>query len=269
MRPLEAGKHVLCEKPLCMTAGQVAMLCAVRDRMGKHIEEGFGFRNHPQWAKVDELLNAGTIGAVRAVHTTLARQFLDPADTRNNPAAGGGSLYDLGSYAISACNLIFKRPPRRVVASLDHDPVFGIDRLSSALLDYGASHAAFTVSTQAGSSAWGAHQQLSALGSQGWLRFDFPYAHARPVACHIEVGDATSVGAFPTASYSFEPVNQYTLQVERFSQLLLGESVPRWPIEDALNTLRTIEALFASARSGGWQTLPVVATTEAMHVPRA
>jgi predicted dehydrogenase len=257
VKALESGKHVLCEKPLCMTAAQVTTLCEVRDRTGKHIEEGFGFRNHPQWFKVDELLKAGAIGAVRAVHTTLAKQFLDPADTRNNPAAGGGSLYDLGSYAISACNLIFKRAPKRVVATLDYDPAFGIDRLSSALLDYGDSHAAFTVSTQAGSSAWGTHQQLSALGSNGWLRFDFPYAHARPTASSIEVGDASTVGSFPSATYAFEPVNQYTLQVERFSRLLLGEAVPSWPIEDALNTLRTIEALFGSARSGGWQTLPM------------
>lgn len=115
-------------------------------------------------------------------------------------------MYDLGSYAISACNLIFKHAPKRVVATLDYDPVFGIDRLSSALLDYGDSHAAFTVSTQAGSSAWGTHQQLSALGSNGWLRFDFPYAHARPTACSIEVGDASTVGSFPSATYAFEPV---------------------------------------------------------------
>ena len=256
VRALEAGKHVLCEKPLCLTADQVLQLCAVRDRTGLHIEEGFGFRNHPQWAKMDELLAGDAIGPVRAVHATLAKQFLDPLDVRNNPAAGGGALYDLGSYAISACNLIFKRQPARVVAALEHDPAFGIDRLSSALLDYGDRHATFTVATQSGPSAWGTHQQLSVLGATGWLRLDFPYAHARPTACGIELGDAGSVGSFPTATFAFEPVNQYTLQIERFSRLLLGHDVPSWPIEDALGTLRTIEALFASGRSGGWQALP-------------
>jgi predicted dehydrogenase len=254
-RALEAGKHVLCEKPLCLTAAQVADLCAARDRTGRHIEEGFGFRNHPQWAKLDEIVSSQRIGPVRAVHTTLAKQFFDPADTRNNLAAGGGALYDLGSYAISACNLIFRRAPIRVVATLERDPAFGIDRLTSALLDYGDRHAAFTVATQSGSNAWGTHQQLSVLGGAGWLRFDFPYAHARPSACRIELGDASSVGAFPTESFHFEPVNQYTLQIERFSRRLLGEAVPSWPIEDALNTARTIEALFESARSGCWQDL--------------
>lgn len=255
VRALEAGKHVLCEKPLCLTAAQVQQLCAVRDRTGKHIEEGFAFRNHAQWSKFDQLLAEGAIGPVRAAHVTLAKQFLDPKDVRNDPAAGGGGLYDLGSYAVSTCNLVFRRAPKRVVAALEYDPVFGIDRLSSALLDYGDCHAALTVATQAGPAAWGSHQQLSVLGGTGWMRFDFPCAHARPTACHIALGDATSVGYFPSRTYSFEPVNQYTLQIERFSRLLLGENVPHWPIEDALGTLRTLEALFASSRSGGWEVL--------------
>ncbi len=142
------------------------------------------------------------------------------------------------------------------MATLERDPGFGIDRLTSALLDYGDSHAAFTVATQSGPSAWGTHQQLSVLTSQGWLRFDFPYAQARPTACRIELGDASSAGALSTSSYTFEPVNQYTLQVERFSRFLLGEAVPNWPIEDALDTLYTIEALFESARTGQWQSIP-------------
>lgn len=255
-KALEAGKHVLCEKPLCLRSEQIKQLCAVRDRTGRHIEEAFGFRNHPQWARLGEILDSGAIGSVRSAHGTLAKQFLDPQDIRNKPDAGGGGLYDLGSYAISACNLIFRRRPLRVVAAMERDPHFGIDRLTSALLDYGDSHAAFTVATQSGPNAWATHQQLSVLTSQGWLRFDFPYAQARPTACRIELGDASSAGALPTSSYTFEPVNQYTLQVERFSRHLLGEEVPSWPIEDALDTLDTIEALFESARTGRWQSLP-------------
>ncbi len=255
VRALEAGKHVLCEKPLCLRAADVAELCAARERSGRRIEEAFAFRNHPQWAKIAELIAADAIGAVRSVQAMLAKQFMDPADIRNNPAAGGGALYDLGSYAISACNLVFGRPPERVVAALDRDPRFGIDQLTSALFDYGDGHAAFTVGTQSGSASWATSQQFSVLGSHGWLRCNFPFAHARPTACLVELGDASSVGSLPTRQFEFEPADHYLLQIERFSRLLLGESVPAWPIETALDTLRLIEALQESARSSAWQAL--------------
>lgn len=99
----------------------------------------------------------------------------------------------------------------------------------------------------------GTHQQLSVPGSKGWLRCDFPYAHGRPTACHVFVGDQTSVGRFPTATCTFAAVNPYALKFERFSRSLQGGDVPSWPIEDARTTLRIIEALFASARDGCWQ----------------
>jgi predicted dehydrogenase len=255
MRALDAGKHVLCEKPLCMTSHDVERLCLARDRADRHIEEAFGYRNHAQWTTALALIAADAIGSVRAAHAVLAKQFLDPADVRNNPAAGGGALYDLGSYAINALNLICGRAPTRVTAVAEHDPQFRIDRLTSALLDYGDAHASLTVASQAGPAAWATHQQLTVLGARGWLRMNFPFAQARPVACRIEIGDQSSVGALPTTVQDFAPANQYALQVERFSRRVLGAPVPTWPIEDALATLRTIEAIFAAARDGSWQTV--------------
>ena len=206
VRALEAGKHVLCEKPLCLSAADVVALQTARDRSARHIEEAFSYRNHPQWAKIGELLDAGAIGAPLAVQCTMAKQFHDPDDIRNNPEQGGGALYDLGSYAISACGAVFGRAPRRVVVALDRDPAFRIDRLSTALLDYGGRHASFTVATQGGPSGWGSHQQFSVLGDNGWLRCDFPFAHGRPSPCRVCVGDRGSVGAVETATYAFEPV---------------------------------------------------------------
>ena len=235
VRALEAGKHVLCEKPLCLSATDVLTLIAARDRSGRHIEEAFSYRNHPQWAKIARAAGGAARSARRAPCTcTLAKQFLDPNDIRNNPDQGGGALYDLGSYTISACSAAFGRAPKRVIAAIDRDPAWKIDRLSTALLDYGDSHASFTVGTQSGPVGWATHQQFSVLGSNGWLRCDLPYAHGRPTACHLYVGDHTSHGSFETAKYDFEPVNQYTLQVERFSRYLRGEAVPSWPIEDSL-----------------------------------
>jgi predicted dehydrogenase len=254
LKALAAGKHVLCEKPLALTAAEARRLIDARDRTGLQFEEAFVFRNHPQWRTIEGVLADGTIGEVRAMQGTLARQFLDPNDIRNNPAMGGGGLYDIGSYVISACNLVFGGAPHRVVAALDRDPVFGIDRLTTVLLDYGGRHASFTVGTQSGP-AMNTHQQFSVLGSRGWLRGDFPYAQAVPHACNVFVGDSSSRASFPTATHRFEPVDSYALQFERFSRVVRGEPAPRWPLEDALVTLRIIEAVFASDGCGGWVAL--------------
>ncbi len=258
VRAMEQGKHVLCEKPLCMNSHEVRQLIEVRDRTGQYIEEAFAYRNHPQWDMLVQMREHQDIGRIRAVHATLAKQFLDPSDIRNDPAAGGGALYDLGSYTLSACNILFGTPPQQVVATLDRDPVFGIDRLTSAMLDYDGRHALFTVGTQTGTKAWGTHQHLSVLCDNGWMRLNFPFAHARPTACTLEVGDETTVGAFPSQVHEFLATNQYENQVERFSRLLLGEAVRTWPIEDSLAIVQTIEALFESARTRTWQSLPNV-----------
>ena len=255
IRALEAGKHVLCEKPLALKSEDIVRLIQARDRSGKRIEEAFSFRNHPQWDKVDALIDTGEIGRVMSLHGTLAKRFLNPDDIRNNPALGGGALYDLGAYVIAACNRVFRRAPERVTAAIQTDPDCGIDGLTSVMMDYGDAHACFTVSMRGGTDAWGTHQQFSLLGSEGWLRADFPFAQARPTACALFKGDLGTVGSFPAETFNFPPANQYVAQVENFSQALLGKREQIWPIEDALQTLRTIEALFASARSGQWSTI--------------
>jgi len=250
---MEAGKHVLCEKPLSLLPEDVHAVIEARDRTGKHIEEGFGYKNHPQWDKIEELMGENAIGRPLSTNGVLAMRFMDPDDIRNSPELGGGGTYDLGSYAISASTMIFKRPPLRVLGVMDQDPEFRIDRLSTAILDYGDAHSTFTVSTQGGAAAWATHQHFSVLGSHGWLRCDFPYAQARPTACHLFVGDLESYGGFETLKFDFPAVSQYGLEVERFFRHLLGEDVKTWELEDALLTLTIIQELFASARGGSWR----------------
>jgi predicted dehydrogenase len=255
IKAMEAGKHVLCEKPLSLLPEDVQAVIDVRDRTGRHIEEGFGYKNHPQWDRIDELLTENAIGKPLSTHGVLAMRFMSPDDIRNSPELGGGGTYDLGSYAISASTMIFKRPPQRVLGVMDYDPEFRVDRLSTAILDYGDAHSTFTVSTQGGASAWATHQLFSVLGSHGWLRCDFPYAQARPTACHLFVGNLESYGAFQTQQFDFPAVSQYGLEIERFSRHLLGEKVKTWELEDALLTLTVIRELFASARSNSWRNI--------------
>lgn len=256
-KAMEAGKHVLCEKPLALTIEEISDLQEVRDRTGRHIEEAFVYRNHPQWATITDILagtsSEGGIGEARAAHITMAMQFHDPNDIRNNPELGGGALYDMGGYVISALKMIFGRDPVRVLATLERDPVMRIDRLTTAVLDYGDAQGVFTISTQAGPNGRGSHQLLSVLGSTGWLRADYPLAHAQPTQCHLYLGDEQSYGGFETSTITFAPVNQYTLQAERFSRHLLGDDVPTWPIEDARTTLGIINALFTAAGNNRWE----------------
>lgn len=247
-RAMQAGKHVLCEKPLVLASRDVERLIAVRDEAGVCIEEAFAYRNHPQWADIGSVIDSGDIGAPRAVHAVLAKQFHDPADIRNSPALGGGALYDLGSYAISAISQVFRRYPLRVSAAM-HRAGSGVDSLTTAILDYGDAQATFTVSIHAGPNGWGTHQQFSVLGDDGWLSADFPFAHARPTACRLSIGDSQTVGQIASTVRSYEPVDQYRLQVERFSRAIRGEAAAAWPIEDALLTLRVIEAVLQAAGS--------------------
>ena len=252
LRALEARKHVLCEKPLCLTSDDARVILDAQHRSGKVVEEGLAYRNHPQWERIRQIVESGALGRPLAVQGTIAKRFLDPADIRNKPALGGGAAYDLGIYVISACRLVFRDAPLRVIGAIDKDPEFGIDRLTTALLDYGQAHATFTAASQAGTAAWATHQQFSILFSHGWLRATFPYAQAKPVESWLELGDESSVGANPTTRELFPPVNQYALQVDRFSRLVQGEPVRSWSLEDTLLSITVIEGLFRSAREDSW-----------------
>ena len=115
IRALEAGKHVLCEKPLCLTSDDARVILDAQRRSGKLVEEGLAYRNHPQWERIRQIVESEALGRPLAVQGTIAKRFLDPADIRNNPALGGGAAYDLGIYVISACSLVFRDAPLRVI----------------------------------------------------------------------------------------------------------------------------------------------------------
>ncbi len=253
LKALERGKHVLCEKPLAMNAAEAEVLAQAAARSGLVVEEGFAFVNHPQWDFLQATIASRQIGTVRSVHVLLAYNNFNPADLRNNPAEGGGALYDIGCYAIKACRLIFKDEPIRVTGLFDMDPNFGTDRLTSALLQFPQGHGTITVSTQAGPDTGGTHQQLGILGSRGWLSADFPFSHSTPSACHVALGDGSALGGLPTRVYPFPVVNQYQLQAERFSRLVRGLPARAWPLSHAEGNMRVLDALFRSQASKSWE----------------
>ena len=253
VKAMDAGKHVLCEKPVAMNAREAAPLIAARDRTGRLIEEAFQIRNHPQWAALRALIDSGEIGAVRGVQALMCYNNRNPADIRNQPETGGGALYDVGSYAVTGCRMAFGAEPTRALGLLEHDPDFGTDRLVSAILQFPAGQATILISTQAGPATGGSHQHLGLIADKGWVRMDFPFAHSVPSSCHLFVGGTSSIGSSPARAIAFEPVNQYALQAERFSRLVRRESAAAFPIELAVANMRVLDALRRSGETRGWE----------------
>ncbi|HEX8374566.1 MAG TPA: Gfo/Idh/MocA family oxidoreductase, partial [Geminicoccaceae bacterium] len=145
----EAGKHVLCEKPIGLTAAEAEELVRVRDRTGVRIQEAFMVRTHPQWLKAREVVQGGRIGELRAITGHFSYTNTDPANIRNMADIGGGGLLDIGCYPITTSRLVTGAEPLRVAALIERDPEMGVDRLGSVILDYpGGVQCAFTYGTQ-------------------------------------------------------------------------------------------------------------------------
>ena len=247
----EAGKHVLCEKPLSLTAAEAETLLEVRARTGVQIAEAFMVNCHPQWQRVRALLDEGRIGELRAISGVYSYFNTDPANVRSKVEWGGGGLMDIGCYLIHTARYAFRQEPRRVVGLIDRDPQMGIDRLTSALLDFPGGQAVFTCSTQLVP-----YQPIQFLGTHGRIEIEIPYNAPpdRPTRLFIDsTGDLFGSGI---ATETFPICDQYTLQGDAFSRALLEDTELPVPIEDSIKNMAVIEAIFNSAKSGQWEALP-------------
>jgi predicted dehydrogenase len=249
LRALEAGKHVLCEKPIALDAEEARSLINARDRSGKLVAEAFMVRYHPQWRRAKELAGTGAVGDVRAIQTFFSYRLLDPDNVRNRPPGGGG-LYDIGCYAILSARYIFAAEPTRVAATIERDPNFLTDRLASAILEFpGGRCSTFTVGTQLS-----AHQRVTIVGDAGRIEIMIPFNPPpdRPTEIAIDTGADLLGGGRRTERFAI--CDQYTLQGDAFSRAILNATPLEFPIEDAILNMRVIDALFRSAKSGSWET---------------
>jgi predicted dehydrogenase len=249
LRALAAGKHVLCEKPIALDAGEAQALLAARVSSGKQVAEAFMVRFHPQWRRAHELAHSGAIGDLRAIQTFFSYHLLDPTNIRNKPP-GGGALYDIGCYAILTARYIFGAEPIRVMSSIDRDPVMGTDRLISALAEFpGGRQLTFTCATQTS-----AHQRVTIGGDKGRIEIAIPFNAPpdRPTRIMIDTGQDLFGGGARVEE--FATCDQYTLQGDAFSRAALGEETLEFSIEDAIANMRVIDAIFRSGHSGKWET---------------
>ena len=247
-RAAEAGKHVLCEKPISLTAAEARELIPVRDRTGVKIGEAFMVYTHPQWLRARELVQSGAIGNLRAVAGAFSYFNRDPKIIRNVPEFGGGGLMDIGCYPITMSRFLFAREPRRVVGLLDFDSELGIDRLSSALLDFGSGHAVFTCSTQLVP-----YQRVQIFGTKARIEVEIPFNAPPDRPCRIFVDDGSELAGGSARIQEFPVCDQYALQGDAFSRAVMGEDDVPVPLENAISNMAVIEALFRSARNRSWE----------------
>jgi predicted dehydrogenase len=249
IKAAEAGKHVLCEKPISLTVAEAQTLLAVRARTGVKIGEAFMVRLHPQWLRLRELLDQGRIGPLRSVFGFFSYFNINPANIRNRIDAGGGALMDIGCYLIQASRFAFAQEPVRVVASIDRDPQMHTDRLTSAILEFpGGGQSVFTCSTQLVP-----YQRIHFLGAKGRIELEVPVnaPNDRPTRLFVDSGSDLFGGGVTTET--FPACDQYTLQGDAFSKAILDDTEVPVPIEDAIKNMAVIEAIFRSGNSGHWE----------------
>lgn len=245
-----AGKHVLCEKPVALSAAEAESLRAASDQV--HIEEAFMVRHHPQWRRARELVRAGRIGELRAVQVFFSYFNDDPGNIRNQPGIGGGSLYDIGCYAVLAGRYLFESEPRRAVSLVDRDPQLGTDRLTSAMLDFGAGRQLnFTVSTQSVR-----FQRVQVVGTLGRIELFIPFNAARGEQMHLALDEGGLLDGSSVTVETLPAADQYRLQVEAFCRRVREGASPQTDgLDDAVAQARVIDALWQSERMGRWEVI--------------
>ena len=244
----EAGKHVLCEKPLSLSVAEAKALLAVRDRCGVKIGEAFMVKTHPQWLRAKDLIQRGVIGELRAIVGAFSYFNRDPKNVRNIPEWGGGGLMDIGCYPITTSRFLYGEEPLRVVGLMAHDPDFNVDRLTSAILDFPSGQAVFTCSTQLVP-----YQRMQFLGTTGRIEIKIPFNAPNDRPCEILIDDGRDVFGGGLRTEAIPTCDQYTIQGDAFSKAIREDGRVPVPLEDAIANMAVIEAVFRSAESGRWE----------------
>ena len=243
----EAGKHVLCEKPIALSAMEAADLIRVRDRMRVKIGEAFMVRTHPQWLRAKEIAGSGEIGDLRAIVSEFSYFNRDPRNIRNIPECGGGAMMDIGCYPITMSRFFFDREPARVSALIERDPEMGIDRLSSGLLDFAPGHALFTCSTQ-----MVPFQRMKVFGTKGRIELEIPYNIPPDRPSRIYIDDGSRLAGLGARVEEFPICDQYTTQADAFSKAIQEDGEVPVTLEDAIANMLVIEAVLRAGASGEW-----------------
>ena len=249
VKALEAGKHVLCEKPIALNAVEAQAIVAARDRSGRRVIEAFMVRFHPQWHRVRSLVREGRIGNVRALLSAFTFPVASPDNVRNRIEYGGGALYDVGCYPIVTARYLLGTEPERVIALVDRDPRLGVDRVTSGLVAFPAGEQLLLTSAL----QLALYQRVVVLGTQGRIEIAVPFTPPKEHTCRIVIDSGASLDGSSGVVEEFAPVDQYQLQCDLAAAAFGNESAQEFPIEDAIANMRVIDALYRSALSSRWE----------------
>lgn len=247
LQAVAAGKHVLCEKPIALNAHEATSLLQLpKDKL---VVENFMVRAHLQWIRAKDIIQSGALGELKAIQCFFSYFNADPHNIRNQPNLGGGALMDIGCYAQLSGRYFFDAEPQRVVSLVDRDPTFKTDRMTSALLDFGQNrHLSFTVSTQLTP-----YQRFNLVGTQKRLEILIPVNAPQDKSVEIRLDDGSALGDVAIQRETIPPCDQYAEMVDMFGRALTGASPLPFGIEDAIQNMKVIDALFASEKSGAWE----------------
>ena len=249
IRAAEAGKHVLCEKPVGLDADEARRLLAARDRTGVTVAEAFMVRTHPQWIEARDRVRRGELGDLRLVTCEFSYFKDDPEDVRSRREWGGGGLLDIGCYAVHIARWLYAREPDRVVSLVHRDPSQGVDTLTSGILDFGGGRrATFTCGTR-----MVPFQRVQIFGTEGRVEIEIPFNAPPDRPCRILIDGPDGPGP-DTREILTDPVDQYTTQGAAVSRAIRGVGAVPVPLEDAVANMAVLDALFRSETSGAWET---------------
>jgi len=239
VKAAEAGKHVLCEKPIALNAAEARTLIEVRNRTGVRIQEAFMVRTHPQWLETRRLIHSGRIGSLRSITGFFSYFNADPINIRNRLELGGGALMDIGCYPITISRFMYETEPSRVIGLIEREAATGTDTLTSAVLDFPNGHSTFTCSTRLAP-----YQRMSFTGTEGRIEVLIPFNAPNDRPTQILLNDET---------IEFPVCDQYEIQGTLFSRAIHKNREQPIPLEDAINNMAVIDAVFRSATTNQWE----------------
>jgi len=252
IKALNAGKHILCEKPIGLNAAEAQKLLDVARKFPhQKVMEAFMYRHHPQWRWAKQKVSEGKIGELRTIQTFFSYYNTDPDNIRNKADIGGGGLMDIGCYCISLSRFIFGAEPWRVYGIMEEDPNMKVDRLTSGILEFNSGTSTFTCATQLVP-----YQRVNVFGTKGRIEIEIPFNAPSDRPCKVWYGDGNRI-----EEVVLDVCNQYTIQGDLFSRAVLEDREVPVPLEDAVANMQVIEALISSARSRSWVNLKTGTTT--------